>query len=178
MKTNPTVDDSRWLALCASKGRESPDPRTKVGCIIVGPDGSVRCEACNTYPSGIIAGIQERTEAPLKYIWIEHAERNAIYMAARRGVSTEGCTMIVELTPCVECVRAIIQAGVVEVIINHDRSAEYHGDRYSGEHSTALAMLAEAGIGVRSVSPKLIVRDAEWASSGGEDRNGSTCDSR
>lgn len=89
----------------------------------------------------------------MKYIWMEHAERNAIYLAARRGVSTEGCTMFVELTPCVECARAIIQAGIVQVVINQERAAEYRGDRYSGEHSTAVAMLAEAGIAVRVVSP-------------------------
>ena len=169
MTAKPTVDESRWLALCASKGQLSPDPRTKVGCVIVGPDSQVRCVACNTYPTGVLDGIPERTEAPLKYIWIEHAERNAIYMAARRGISTEGCTVIVELTPCVECARAIIQAGAVQVVINHDRSAEYSGERYSGEHSTALAMLAEAGIAVRTVSPKLAVLDCEAASIEGEE---------
>jgi dCMP deaminase len=88
MATKPTVDDSRWLALCASKGRESPDPKAKVGYIIVGPDRSARCEACNTYPNGVHECIPERTEAPLKYVWTEHAERNAIYLAARRGIST------------------------------------------------------------------------------------------
>ncbi|HVN05640.1 MAG TPA: deaminase [Bryobacteraceae bacterium] len=169
MAANPTVDESRWLALCASKGQLSPDPRTKVGCVIVGPDRRVRCEACNTYPTGVLDDIPERTEAPLKYIWIEHAERNAIYTAARRGISTEGCTVIVELTPCVECARAIIQAGVVQVVINHDRSAEYRGKRYSGEHRMALAMLAEAGIAIRLVSPKLAVRGRQGASIEGEE---------
>jgi dCMP deaminase len=178
MTTKPKVDDLRWLALCASKGRESPDPNTKVGCVIVGPDRSVRSEACNTYPSGVHNGIQERTEVPLKYVWIEHAERNAIYLAARRGISTEGCTMVVELTPCVECARAIIQAGVAQVVINDDRAAEYRGDRYSGEHSTALAMLAEAGIAVRFVSPRLDLREGKEASGEREERNGSTGDVR
>ena len=176
MTTKSMMDDARWLALCASKGRESPDPRTKVGCVIIGPDRNVRSEACNTYPSGVLDGIQERTEAPLKYLWIEHAERNAIYLAARRGISTEGCTMVVELTPCVDCARAIIQAGVACVVINDDRSAEYRGDRYSGEHSTALGMLAEAGIAVRLVSPRLELREGEEASSEFEERNGSTRD--
>jgi dCMP deaminase len=101
--------------------------------------------------------------APSKYAWIEHAERNAIYLAARHGISTEGCAMFVELTPCVDCARAIIQAGVVEVVINRDRASEYSGERYSDEHSIALDMLAEAGIAVRFVSPKLSVRDAEEA---------------
>jgi len=52
----PVTDDARWLALCASKGQESPDPRTKIGCLIVAPDGSIRCAACNDYPQGILQG--------------------------------------------------------------------------------------------------------------------------
>jgi dCMP deaminase len=153
--SKPMKEESQWLALCAMKGRESPDARTKVGCIIVGPDGTVRCESCNTYPAGIRTDIAERTVPPLKYIWLEHAERNAIYMAARRGVSTEGCTMIVELTPCVDCARAIIQSGLAQVVINERRSAEYSGERYSGEQSAALEMLTEAGVSIRFSRPDL-----------------------
>ena len=163
MATHRMRDDLRWLAVCARKGSESPDPRTQVGCILVGPDKSVLCEACNTYPIGI-KSVEGRTEAPSKYIWIEHAERNAIYLAARHGISTEGCVMFVELPPCVDCARAIIQSGVVEVVINHDRSGEYKGERYSNEHSMALEMLAEAGVAVRFVSPKLSLRETEQAS--------------
>ena len=93
MATEQMLDDLRWLALCERKGSESPDPRTKVGCVIVGPDRRLRCDACNTYPKGVLRSIQDRCEAPSKYLWIEHAERNAIYLAARRGISTEGCAM-------------------------------------------------------------------------------------
>ena len=156
----PNTDDARLLALCASKGQESPDPRTKIGCIIVAPDGSIRCAACNDYPQGTLQGIGERAEAPLKYVWFEHAERNAIYQAARQGLSTAGCTMFVELTPCIECARAIIQAGIILVVLNQDRCAEYQGAKYSEEHPAALGMLAEAGIAVRFASPEK-VRPAE-----------------
>lgn len=152
--TMPITDDARWLALCASKGQESPDPRTKIGCLIVAPDGSIRCAACNDYPQGTLRGVGERAEAPLKYVWFEHAERNAIYQAARHGRSTAGCTMFVELTPCIECARAIIQAGIIQVVINQDRCAEYQGAKYSGEHPAAVGMLAEAGIPVRFASPE------------------------
>ena len=154
METEGTLDDLRLLALCASKGSESPDPRTKVGCIIISPEKGVICEACNTYPEGVLRNIQDRSEALLKYAWIEHAERNAIYLAARRGISTEGCAIFVELSPCIDCARAIIQAGAVEVVINHDRAIEYSSERYSAEHLMALEMLAEAGIAVRFVSLK------------------------
>jgi len=149
MMTIPTADEGRFLSLCATKGQESPDPRTKIGCLIVAPDGTIRCAACNDYPQGIPHGSGERAEAPLKYVWIEHAERNAIYLAARQGLCTQGCTMFIELTPCVECARAIIQGGIVHVVINQDRCAEYRGAKYSVEHPTALGMLAEAGVSVR-----------------------------
>ena len=122
-------------------------------------------EACNTYPKGVFDTIQDRTEAPFKYLWIEHAERNAIYLAARHGIPTEGCTMFIDLSPCVDCARAIIQAGLVEVVINHDRTTEYGGERYAGEHSMALKMLAEAGVAVRFVSPLSIASQVEDAAS-------------
>jgi dCMP deaminase len=147
-------EDARLLALCARKGQESPDPRTKIGCLIIAPDGSIRCAACNDYPQGMQHRSNERTEAPLKYIWLEHAERNAIYQAARKGLSTEGCTMFADLTPCIECARAIIQAGIAQLVINQDRCAEYHGEKYSGEHPTALSMLAEARVLVRFARPE------------------------
>jgi len=149
----PITDDARWLAFCASKGQESPDPRTKVGCLIVGPDGRIRCGACNDYPQGILRDLGQRAAAPLKYIWLEHAERNAIYQAARLGLAIEGCSMFVELVPCIECVRAIIQAGIIQVVINKDRCDEYQGTKYSGEHPVAMSMLAEAGVAVRFASP-------------------------
>jgi len=154
--TMSIANDTHWLALCASKGQESPDPRTKIGCLVVAPDGNIRCAACNDYPQGLLRSIGERAEAPLKYVWLEHAERNAIYQAARQGLPTAGCTMFVELTPCVECARAIIQAGIIQVVVNQDRCAEYQGGKYSGEHPVAVGMLAEAGITLRFASPEKV----------------------
>jgi dCMP deaminase len=134
-------------------GRESPDPRTKVGCVIVAPDGSLLCTACNNYPHGIAQDNAEHLSAPSKYVWIEHAERNAIYKAARQGLSTAGSTLVVELPPCVDCARAIIQAGISQAVINEERSAEYNGEQYSSEHPIAEMRLAEAGVLIRHASP-------------------------
>lgn len=92
----------------------------------------------------------------MKYIWIEHAERNAIYQAARLGLCTDGCTLAVELVPCIECARAIIQAGIAQVVVNQQRCTEYLGTKYSEEHSVALAMLAEAGVPVRFARLRII----------------------
>ena len=161
MVTGQDQDDLRWLALSASKGLESSDPKTKIGCIIVRPDKSILSEACNNFPTGVVDSIENRQSAPDKYLWIEHAERNAIYLAARRGISTEGCTIFVDLTPCVDCARAIVQAGLIEVVINHDRNIEYRSERYSSEQAVSLEMLEEAGILIRFVSPLLITSKNE-----------------
>jgi deoxycytidylate deaminase len=61
--------------------------------------------------------------------------------------------MFVELTPCIECARAIIQAGIVQVVLNQDRCAEYKGAKYSAEHPAALSMLSDTGIALRFASP-------------------------
>lgn len=156
VEKRPLDDDEYWLTLCARKGQESPDPRTKVGCVIIAPNESILCVACNDYPRGIRPTTNQRTEPPMKYIWIEHAERNAIYHAARLGLSTDGCTMVVELVPCIECARAIIQAGIAQVVLNQHRCAAYSGTKYSEEHSVAMGMLAEAGVPIRFARPGMI----------------------
>lgn len=64
------------------------------------------------------ANIKSRHERPAKYKWTEHAERNAIYNAARIGISLNGCRLYLnfEPIPCSDCARGIIQSGIVSVI--------------------------------------------------------------
>src|SRR5439155_2201671 len=81
---------------CQQLGKQSPDPKTQVGCVVVGPDREMRSEGWNRFPKGI-AKLADRLIAPAKYAWIEHAERNAIYDASRTGRSLEDCTIYVEL---------------------------------------------------------------------------------
>lgn len=62
----------------------------------------------------------DRLVSPEKYHWFEHAERNAIYNAARVGVPLEGCIMYTQGTPCADCGRGIIQSGIKKVIVHSD----------------------------------------------------------
>jgi len=55
----------------------------------------------------------------------------------------------VELMPCVECVRAIIQAGISEVVVSADRMSRYESNKYSEQHALAELMLKEAGVSVQ-----------------------------
>lgn len=60
------------------------------------------------YASDLMTGVEdltERFERPMKYHYFEHAERNAIFTAARHGIRTEGATLYVQALPCVECAR-------------------------------------------------------------------------
>ena len=93
----------------------------------------------------------ERLERPAKYLWIEHAERNAICNAARAGTATEGCTIYVEIMPCMDCARAIVQAGICQVVVSAARMAEYSSDYYDQHFGLVEVLFSEAGIRVRRV---------------------------
>lgn len=95
----------------------SKDPSTKVGCRIVGKKGlTIRSLGYNGMPRGCDDSNSSRIERPEKYWWFEHAERNAIYNAAREGISLGGSILIVTLFPCMDCARAVVQTGIEEVI--------------------------------------------------------------
>lgn len=131
------------LAEAALAALESDDPRTAVGCIIHQPGGGVMLKAANRLPPGISAN-PGRKSAPDKYVWIEHAERAALYEAARRGVSTAGASIYVHGGfPCADCARAIIASGIVAVVFCLGASDVRH---WAGSHATGEAMFAEAGI--------------------------------
>lgn len=95
---------------------KSKDNRAKLGAVIVGPARQIVSTGYNSFPRGIDDNREDRQERPEKYYWMEHAERNAIYNAARSGVSTEGCTLYLSRWfPCHECVRGIINAGITDI---------------------------------------------------------------
>lgn len=106
---------ARFLALAEHIAGWSKDPSTKVGCVIVGPDKEVRAQGYNGFPRGVYE-TPERLVRPTKYLFTEHAERNAIYNAARVGTTTAGCTAYSTLCPCMDCARAIIQSGITTVV--------------------------------------------------------------
>ena len=137
--------DYRFLALARHLAEWSKDPTTKVGCVIVGPDNEVRALGYNGFPRDF-DDVPERFERPQKYLWIEHAERNAIYTAARTGVPLLGCRMYTTWFPCVDCARAALQVGLAEVItVEPDWTAERWGPQLVDAHT----LLRESDVKVR-----------------------------
>lgn len=164
--------DELFIKLAFINAQKSKDPSTKVGCVIVGQDNAVLSMGFNGFPrgvkettnnidiydeSGLIVGcasgkLLDRWNRPEKYSWVEHAERNAIYNAARHGICTLGAKAYLnfEPHPCADCTRALIQAGIVEIIgPNIPFSGVGSGTNYHLGY--AKTMCEEAGVKLRIV---------------------------
>lgn len=134
--------DDRFMGLAKEVSSWSKDPSSKVGAVIVGPDHEVRATGYNGFPRGVEAN-PERWERPAKYIYVVHAEANAIANAAMSGTSSNGCTIYISgLLPCSACAGAIIQSGITKVVV----SCVVIPKRWDEQMRAALQMLKEAKV--------------------------------
>ena len=113
--------------------KKSKDQSTQIGAVIVGPDNEIRSTGYNSFPKGLNDDLDIRQQRPEKYYWIEHAERNALYNAAKIGVSTKNCTMYLNCgIPCCDCTRGIINSGITKIYVcEHDITKSKHWVEHS-----------------------------------------------
>lgn len=132
----------------------STDKSTQNGAVLVSSEGEFMCAAANHFPRGVQES-EERWQRPLKYKYVEHAERNVIYAAARLGLKTENATMYCPFFACADCGRAIIQAGISRVIghVVLDDAATH--EAWLETIEIALQMLDESGVKYEYVEEKL-----------------------
>jgi len=117
--------DAYFLGIAAISSFRSKDPSTQNGCCIVDSDS---LNILATGYNGFCRGCSDdefpwaregESKGDTKYPFVEHSERNAIYSAARNGISLKGSVLYLYSEkgyyPCDECARAIIQAGIKEV---------------------------------------------------------------
>jgi dCMP deaminase len=140
--------DEYFMEMAALVATKSKDPNTQHGAVIVGPNNEVRSTGFNGFPRGVIDNARYNVR-PLKYFYVEHAERNAIYNAARHGTALEGCTMYVTGCPCHDCARGIIQSGIKRVVMAKG-SAEFN-ERWKESMEHTMVMFDEADIDVEEV---------------------------
>lgn len=137
----------RFLGLCDHIAAWSQDRHFHVGCVIVGPGLEIRSTGYNGLARGVLDNDESRhdRESGEKFYWSEHAERNAIYNAARAGVSVSGCTLYVNRFPCADCGRAVIQSGISRLVCP---PIPKNDGALDASFKASAKMLDEAGIRV------------------------------
>jgi dCMP deaminase len=130
--------DSYFMKIASAVSERSTCDRALVGCVLV-LDKRILTTGFNGSPSGqahcdeighlMVDGHCVRTI---------HAETNAIIQAALHGVSTRGATCYVTHQPCINCTKALINAGIVRIV---------YGEAYRMD-MTAVAFLKAANIEV------------------------------
>jgi dCMP deaminase len=109
------VDIDALMDLAAAAARSSPNRVRQVGAAIaLAQDGGI-VSACNTFPDGV-RDIDWRHDGDGRFVWMEHAERNAIYAAARAGRALKDATIATTFFPCIDCARAIVQSGIRRLV--------------------------------------------------------------
>lgn len=102
-----------WLGIAQAVAQLSKD-ETKVGALLIGPGGETLLTGYNGPVRGEDDGNPE--------VWVEksthvkHAEANLFLTAARMGIPTLGCTLVVTKAPCYHCATDAVQAGIARVI--------------------------------------------------------------
>lgn len=126
----------------------SKDPNTQVGACIVTPDLRIVGVGYNGLPRGC-----DDSEFPwtstgdfndTKYPYVVHAELNAILNSTKNLL---GCSIFVSLFPCHECVKAIIQSGIKEIVYLDDKYHDTPSDK------AAKRMLDAAQVTYRKMHP-------------------------
>ena len=144
-RTDYITWDEYFMGVAKLSGMRSKDPSTQVGACIVSQDNKILSMGYNGFPIGCsddeFPWDKKGEEEDTKYPYVTHSELNAILNYS--GGSLRGARIYTTLFPCNECTKAIIQAGITEVI--------YYSDKYADTDSTIAAkrMLDMVGITYR-----------------------------
>lgn len=107
--------DKRYLRMTAIWAENSYCQRRKVGALLV-KDQMIISDGYNGTPAGFENVCED--EQGLTKPYVLHAEANAITKVARSNNSSEGATLYVSASPCMECAKLIIQSGIRRVVFN------------------------------------------------------------
>ena len=120
--------DEYFMAIAVLSSKRSKDPSTQVGACIVSRDNRILSIGYNGAPNGYdddeFPWEREGENLKTKYPYVCHAEMNAILNYRGNRKELENARIYVDLFPCNECAKLIIQAGIKEVIYLSDKHAD------------------------------------------------------
>jgi dCMP deaminase len=126
--------DERYLRMALIWAENSYCKRRKVGTLVV-KDKMIISDGYNGTPSGFENICEDDNNLTKSYVL--HAEANAITKLARSSNNSDGATLYVTASPCIECAKLIIQAGIKRVV---------YGEKYRLDDG--IRLLQRAGIEV------------------------------
>ena len=132
--------DQSYIEMAGVWARNSYCKRRQVGALLV-KDKMIISDGYNGTPSGFENICEDENGVTKPYVL--HAEANAITKIARSSNSSNGATMYVTASPCIECAKLIIQAGIKRVV---------YSEKYRLEDG--LELLKKANVEVLYVNPK------------------------
>lgn len=108
-----TKFDDKYIRMAEIWAENSYCKRRKVGALLV-KDRMIISDGYNGTPSGFENICEDENDVTKPYVL--HAEANAISKIAQSSNSSEGATLYVTASPCIECAKLIIQAGIKRVV--------------------------------------------------------------
>ena len=130
--------DSLYLRMAQVWSENSHCKRNKVGCLIV-KDRQIISDGYNGTPSGFSNNCEDCDNNTLPTVL--HAEANAITKIAKSTNSAEGSTLYVTLSPCFDCAKLIIQAGIKRIV---------YSETY--RKTDSFKLFEEAGIQIKKIT--------------------------
>ena len=131
--------DQRYLKMADIWAQNSYCNRRKVGALLV-KDKMIISDGYNGTPSGFENECEDENNNTKSYVL--HAEANAITKVAKSGNSSLGATLYVTSSPCLECSKLIIQAGISRVVFTENYRLE-----------DGINLLKRANIEVEQIEP-------------------------
>lgn len=141
--------DEYFMGVSILAAKRSKDPSTQVGACIVDQNNVILTTGYNGFPKGCSDDEfpWDREGEVTKYPYVVHAELNAILNA--QGKDLNGAKLYVDLFPCNECAKAIIQSGIKEIVYLSDKYADTPGVQAS------KMMLRAAGVKLTQMKPEI-----------------------
>jgi len=134
--------DQRYMRMARIWAENSYCERRKVGALLV-KNKMIISDGYNGTPSGFENKCEDENNVSKAYVL--HAEANAITKIARSHNSSDGATLYVTASPCIECAKLIIQAGIKRVV---------YGEQY--RIMDGVELLEKAGIVVELLLPEQV----------------------
>ena len=133
--------DIAYMNMAIAVSQLSYAIKAQVGCVIVSPSGQVISHGWNGTPSGVSNICEEKdSEGNLKTLpTVIHSEANAILKCAANGVSTKDATLYVTHSPCINCAKMILSAGIKRVVYLYPYKSE--GTTFLKEHNIKIQQM-------------------------------------